>query len=404
MFDVRRSTRAAARSARTIRAGNVLALFSLLLLSFSACSDSEEDAELDTDYGAAEGSGVSSVNGLSVLANLFAEAGHEVVSVGRLSPRVEEAADVIVWAPLDFLRPDDETTAWFDRWLAAAPHRTLIYIGRDFDAELVYWRKVRKLASEKELPEVRQRYDEARQRFLDERTMLALQGRDWHWFDLSPSLQYKQATELSGDSRWLSGVDPAEVEIELFGRIHPQDGYPPSSVLLKSGDDNLVIRQRRGNGQVIVVANGSFLLNLPLVNRQHRKLAGALINEVGFERRVVFLETGGGSGGGNVSQEDPEAEQPTIFKFFWVYPLNFVTLGFLILFIIAVFALWPIFGRARHDRPRRLSDFGQHVTALGDLMKKTRDQNYALGRLAHYHQNVRGAAPIRVGRRGKRLK
>ena len=39
-----------------------------------------------------------------------------------------------------------------------------------------------------------------------------------------------------------------------------------------------------------VVANGSFLVNLQLVNKEHRKLAGKLIDEVPKGSRVVFIE------------------------------------------------------------------------------------------------------------------
>ena len=51
-----------------------------------------------------------------------------------------------------------------------------------------------------------------------------------------------------------------------------------ATVLLESEGDllaGIVHRQGWMGSQVIVVANGCFLLNLPLVNHQHRQLAGA---------------------------------------------------------------------------------------------------------------------------------
>src|SRR5688500_10330085 len=56
--------------------------------------------ELPAAYGHRRGSTevVRSVNGTSVLAEMFRAAGHRVTSFTRLSPRLE-AFDTIVWAP-----------------------------------------------------------------------------------------------------------------------------------------------------------------------------------------------------------------------------------------------------------------------------------------------------------------
>src|SRR5690606_4587157 len=53
-----------------------------------------------------------------------------------------------------------------------------------------------------------------------------------------------------------------------------------------------VTRSHWHESQVIVIQNGSWLLNYPLVNREHRKLAGRLIAECGAAGTVAFLETG----------------------------------------------------------------------------------------------------------------
>ena len=55
---------------------------------------------------------------------------------------------------------------------------------------------------------------------------------------------------------------------------------PQFEALLATEDDvDIVTRVTRRSwhgGQIVVVANGSFLLNLPLVNHEHRKLADKL--------------------------------------------------------------------------------------------------------------------------------
>ena len=75
-------------------------------------------------------------------------------------------------------------------------------------------------------------------------------------------------------------------------RLVPTEDAEP---LVKSGDDVLVSRIEWKQSQILLIANGSFLLNLPLVNHEHRKLAGHLVNAVGPPRKlVIFLESGAG--------------------------------------------------------------------------------------------------------------
>ena len=87
---------------------------------------------LNSTYGQRGGAGTGSVNGTAVLGEMFEKAGHDVQSRTSLSPSLS-AADVIVWAPDDFHPPPPKVQAWFNKWLARNG-KTLIYIGRDFDA------------------------------------------------------------------------------------------------------------------------------------------------------------------------------------------------------------------------------------------------------------------------------
>ena len=91
--------------------------------------------DIETEYGERNEGGLeSSVNGYRVLAGMFAKAGHTVSRRSGLSPGLKEAADVIVYAPDDFAPPEQSIIDWFKNWLSEKAGRTLIYIGRDFDA------------------------------------------------------------------------------------------------------------------------------------------------------------------------------------------------------------------------------------------------------------------------------
>jgi len=161
------------------------------------------------------------------------------------------------------------------------------------------------------------------------------------------------------------------------------------------------------DSQILVVANGSFLLNLPLVNPRHRLLAGELIEQCKRdyqeELQVAVLETG--PYGAPVYLEEPDL-LPSYLKLLTVWPLNVILLHALGLGILACFFFAPIFGRPIDRRIQTMvegrpifvsigsettgpSDFGRHIEALGELMSRTGDIHYAHARLQHYEQHVR---------------
>ena len=52
------------------------------------------------------------------------------------------------------------------------------------------------------------------------------------------------------------------------------------------------------------------------------------------------------------------------------------------------FSVFPIFGRPRELPPDSRSDFGKHIDALGSLLERTVDREFARSRLMHYRQTV----------------
>ena len=354
---------------------------------------------LDVRYGSRQPilGGDTSVNGTGVLAEMFRRGGHEIGSITRLTPRAGRAADVIIWMPNDLTPPSQAAVEWLENWLAEDPHHTLVYVMPDYDAAPHYWAKVKGKASEAQLPTIDSLQRQAVAEFEHVRAGATAEG--WNWFVYDPTLSRKTVHSLSGDPNWTDGVDPAKVEIELYGRIklHPPDEESAlrDEVLLESNGDVLVFRRPMftydfvHDSQLIVVVNGSFLLNLPLVNREHRKLAASLIREVGMpERTVLFLESGGDV---EVLDEDPPPPKMMTSTMYFEVPRIQVLLWHLsVLALIVCFALASIFGRPREDSLAHQSDFGRHVDALGELLARTGDTQYARSRLAHYQQMIRG--------------
>lgn len=368
------------RLARKSHCRPILAL-ALLSMIVAGCSEG-----IETSYGHRSGlAGGNSVNGTAVLARMFIAAGHEVTTASRLSPRVYETADCIVWAPNDFKPPSPEVRQWFEAWWRHAPDRTLIYIGRDYDAAPGYWRAVISSAPPKKVAEMKRRLARDQNDFLSDRAAMP-SDEDAEWFIARGKRRQKQVKTLSGAAYWLSDVDEKKIDIELNGRLIPP---PEADVLVESEGDAIVSRQDMGNdGSLIVVVNGSFLLNMPLVNHENRKLAGLLIEEIGAApQEVVFLESG--PDGPPIWEEEPPEHAQTSLEILAVWPFNAIFLQLGALGLIFCYSRFPIFGRARPLAAPRLSDFGRHIAALASLLERTGDRAYALNRVAHYQQTVR---------------
>jgi len=361
-----------------------MAFVGLVFLAAAGCAE-----RMDTVYGQRKGvMATRSVNGTVVLGEMFEQAGHKIFSWFTLSPRLEQRAQCIVWFPDDFQPPSEDVCEWLEDWLLAAPGRTLIYVGRDFDAAVAYWRTIRPGAPADQQAEVRRRLSAAKGDFRNRRGQLA-NSDDCRWFSIEGRYRPRTVRSLQGEPRWLEGVDPSQIEIELAGRLVPPEG---TEVLLRSKTDVLVARkpfpEEQPQSQLIVVQNGSFLLNLQLVNHEHRKLAGKLIDQVGPPgQTVVFLESY--PGGPLISDQDPSASTPSGLKIFNIWPTNWILMQLAITGIIFCFWRFPIFGRPHQPEPDALTDFGKHIQALGELLQHTGDRGYATTRLLHYQQTTR---------------
>jgi hypothetical protein len=362
------------RNKRTTSVGFVALVFLL-----AGCSH-----QIEGKYGERSGAEAwDSVNGTAVLGKMFEQAGHRVSSWESLSPRLTQKADCIVWFPDDFEPPDPKVREWLEDWLATGSDRTLIYVGRDFDAEPWYWQHVLPDAPDDKAQSIRDRLQTTQQSYESGREKLP-ESKDCGWFTVEGKLPLRQVRSLKGDPAWLDGVDASKLEIELRSRLSPPK---EAEVLLSSGDDVLVSREDWDGSQLIVVANGSFLLNLPLVNHEHRKLAAQLIAQIGPPRKqVVFLESR--AGGPPIRDDDPTAAASTGMEVFTVWPTNWIMLHLAVLGILFCFSRWPIFGRPWEPPAAGAADFGRHVDALADLLRRSHDRAYAESRVLNYRQKT----------------
>ncbi len=353
------------------------------------------EENLNSIYGQRQGLGSGSVNGTAVLAEMFEKAGHTVVSMRLLSPRLRKRAEAIVWVPDDFDPPSDEVRDWLEKWLSEGSGRTLIYVGRDFDAAPWYWEKVAPKAPAALQPEIAYRRQSA-QSIYDIKRSANPPMKNCPWFTIDRSNKPHSAQGLQGDARWTDPIVASKLDIRLDGRVVPS---PDAEVLLKSKSDVLISSRPIGNGRLIIVVNGSLVLNGPLVNHEHRKLAGMLVGQVGPPRKtVVFLESG--PGGPPIANKDPRLTFPGPMEIFHVWPANWILLHLLVLGVLLCFFRYPLFGRPREPKPEATSDFGKHIDALASLLSRTGDLTYATARVALYQQTKeRGREPANPERK-----
>jgi hypothetical protein len=316
---------------------------------------------------------------------MLTQAGHKVRSWRWLSPRVQANADVLVWAPDNFAPPSAKVRHWIEDWLLARPGRTMIYIGRDFDGAASYWSQVRQGTQGAQYKELSRQLADAQSDYSFHRAAAA--DADGEWFEVDIKPPHRQVTTLQGAPAWTAGVDPKKARIEIGHRLKPPEF---AEVLLSSDGDALVARQEWGESQLLVVTNGSFLLNVAIVNHEHRKLAQTLVDQLGAPpKQVYFLDTR------NRAELEILKEEPQDRRRDPSNPLNLIILQLALLGTLFTASRWPIFGPPHGAESQHLSDFGKHVEALGDLLERNANVDRARQRLAHYRQMVHsdGASP-----------
>jgi len=368
------------------------AIGAVILILVGLLMAMRRDERLPTAYGQRRGGEAArSVNGTAVLAEMFRKSGHRVTTTSRFSPRLNKF-DVIVWVPDDFGPPDKEHRDYLEQWLNSDPYRTrtVVYVGRDYNAALDYWERVVPETPPAQAAEARHRQVEARAAWESARSAMPA-NEDAEWFAARRDGKPEKIDKLEGP--WAEGIDASKTDIRLEGRFDMpkvadrKEDDPTPELLLGSGTDSLAFRitdEQWHDGQVIVIANGSFVLNYPLVNHENRKLAAKLIEECGDGQNVIFVESD--ADGPKIINKDPVGGMPSSLELLKVWPLNAILLHLTVLGIILCLARSPIFGRPRELPGDSPADFGKHVAALGKLLAATKDRNYAHARLVQYRQ------------------
>ncbi|MCA9180349.1 MAG: hypothetical protein KDA51_02830, partial [Planctomycetales bacterium] len=422
-------------------------LLTVTCLAASGCGPWLAD---DLSYGAVTSPDANrSLNGLGLHRKLWEASGAKCLTPQRLSPKLNHV-DVIVLVGQTFEPPGIVARQWLENWLADGKGRTLIYFGRDFNADIFYRQQtLARLSSAdhrrgEELIAIRQA-DELRSRLQQLPEPIFC---DWFYADVHRSYRDYQKfegpwTEGGENLDWLLGgwpvgmaLQPPDSQVWKRRLLKlPQPSTPnglravptrgsanptmrpsrwtpkefgsedarrsaienplDSEVLLAANDDTpLVFRltsARLGDGQILVVANGFPLLNGSLITPLGGEIGEQLIEACQPAQRVALLAFD--QRGLTISETAESDQSGAGLEMLTVWPLSAITMPAALLGIIACAAWWPILGRPQTLDKRSVSDFGLHVEAIGSLMMETRDSAYATQTTQEYFHKVRGEAP-----------
>jgi hypothetical protein len=301
----------------------------------------------------------------------------------RLTDELNEWADVIVrFAPYPG-PPEREEAHWYSQWLDRKPNRRLVYVCRDYDAEEDYWGAVLASLPTDAPDSVRSRVEAERTAARRNRSQPPRPDKDkladpTDWFAVPPvSTAPKVCTTLNGP--WAVGVDAAKAAIA----VHETPDVDAETVLLDCGETQaLAIEWTRYNqSRVLVLANGSFVLNAALLNPARRPLTERVVEWASGDEpaQVAFVE------GRFVIGKGPA--NPSIWGILGrVASIRWVIVQMLILGLAACLAKAPRLGRARPEPPSDADRPAAHPEALGALLARAGRSHEARSILDEYRR------------------
>ena len=360
----------------------LMAILLVATLGFVGCSPLLEDS-----YGRSRG---DSINGTGVFSGLIKARGHEVRAAVRLTDELRDWADVIVrFGAMPGPPPVDEAN-WYNNWLSSNFDNHLIYIPRDYDATHDYWSLAAEQLTTEASTRLRERIEQAR----DATQIKSPPGPSGlnppkhaspqEWFEIESGKPSFVSKSLEGP--WAEGVDPTAAAIPQ----HEVLKFDPKRTDLKtrlSGDQKPIASEweRPNGGKILVIGNGSFLLNAAIANPARRPLAHRVVEWVGLSefdegrtKNVAFVE------GPFVMSKG--SQEPSVFHLLTVPPFGWLAAQIFALALIACLAKAPRLGRPKNPEPSGADRPVAHPEALGALLYRTGQAGEARSILESYRR------------------
>ncbi|HMO13612.1 MAG TPA: hypothetical protein PKD64_04390 [Pirellulaceae bacterium] len=349
----------------------------ILVLVIAVCADKLVGQEVDQRYGEVRGHAAQSMNGLSVFTQMLRQNNVEVDFYRTLSESMS-TADLLVWIPDRFNAPTPAEINEFNRRYREDALPPILFIGRDYDGAISYWQQILSQLPPEQQSRAAEYLTELREQWTRRRNTNG--GFQNDWFTYHSTDRWQPVSTLRGTLA--EGVDVSNTNMVLTGQFHMPDLYDGDVLLLADGEPFVfwLPRHKYHQADVLVIANGSLLLNVSLVNHENRKIVQNLIDQL-EPQRVAIL----GSTGQEVS-ETSNNENPFENPLNWVRvpPLNWIIPHMIFFGILYCFCYFPIFRRPRELPPENVSEFKSHIEAVAILLETTKDKRYAKGAIDHY--------------------
>lgn len=413
------------RFATCIRPGLIVHLLLLISIALAGCT------RFDAEYGASDGaSGTQSLNGFGAFRTALEQApaadAAEILTrdAARLSGR-ESQSDAIVWIPTDW-PPGNllEIQDWLDQWLTQN-QRTLIFIVPDDGSTEAYFREAASFAP----PQQRLNYRRRLARLINERSLAEAERSDvslGRWFTAAAlrynaSLPDRQRADFSlqeskvhlvgstspthsqalprraAKSRNFVRTPVASEELEdfrfepLMRATAPGPTGPASLTTLAR-----ITCDRWNDSQLLVVASGALVTNFAMTGTAGRKLTNRIRDEIqlagdagaGQAIEVAFLSSDDRPI--LVSDSEPEVPRTRGWELMTEMPLSLINLHVAFLGIVLCLMLLPVFGRPRRVLYNDPTHFGNHLSAMATLMRRSGSTTYAKLKISEYLRHVRG--------------
>ncbi len=342
--------------------------------------------EVETTYGRSRG---LSINGTNAFAELLRAKGHSVRAAVRYNEILGHWAAVLIRFAPHSGPPSRDEAEWLSHWLDDGPGRKLIYIPRDYAANAEFWARMLQATPPGTTDAERQAIQARRDAAPVVETVRSGKSNPpadaRKWFATEPTNRDQPAeVSLSQhlDGPWAEGVDSAAAALPVHESIRADND---ENVLLTGDGKKLVVAWTDTNdesaaGQVLIVANGSFLLNAALLNKARRPLATRVVDWVGDgSSHVAFVE-------GAYALDEDNAAAPSPFHLLMVEPFGWITTHLAIFGGLLCLALAAPLGRSCPEPPSAIERPSAHPVALGAILARTRQGTVAHETLVAYRR------------------
>ena len=339
-----------------------------VILPISGCSK-----PLETTYATARG---ESINGISTFIELLKNSNHSVDLWPGISPQMQWKYETLIVFHASFGEVPEKVLRDTRDLMLIGDIETLIFVVRDSDMAVDYWRQIsdQKERSASEVEDALTSYRQLRADF-GMKVKNEFSKKADNWYGLKRTDRTSDLFEKPIHCETFEGPVTVTARWSLNRRLETSEA---ATTIWSSGDDPLLTMEDTEFGTIFVVGSATPFLNGGLVDPGNRQLTSEFLQLIPSSDRVALATSSNW-----VDLSRPEA--PSLLTFMKVHPNGWVFGQGIAALLMFCWWKYPIFGRPKQTVSMESARFGRHVEALGKLLWRTRDVDYARGRIREWH-------------------